>query len=312
MKKLLILLTLGIPLLAATPFGDPYRNTEERISREELAPHELWDRASGAFEEERWPHALAYMRRIAIEYPDSPFAPEALFYTGVAYYRMREFTLANRMFSKCLEQGVPKHLQEAFQYKFAIAEQHRTGCRRHMWGRSHGPMWKSGKEDALEIYDEIIVSLPSHELAALSLYSKGHLQWMMRDYEDAVETFTQLINRFPKHRYVPESYVAIARLYERQAEINPQNPDLLALAQVNVRKFRAAMPTDDRLMEAELRVELTREVLAKGLYDTGRYYERKKKPAAAAVYYQTAMRDYPDTPSAFASSERLSAIGYAS
>ncbi len=297
---------------ASPPFGNPYHTTEERLSREELPVHELWDRASDAFDEERWPDALAYMRRIAVEYPDSPFAPEALFFTGVAYYRMGEFTLANRMFSKCLEQSSPKHFQEAFQYKYAIAEQHRTGSRRHMFGKSHGPILKSGKEDALEIYDEIIVSLPSHELAALSLYSKGHLQWKMKDYEEAVETFQQLISRFPKHRYTPESYLAIARLYLRQAEISPQNPDLLALSQVNVRKFRSAMPTEDRLMEAEWMVIETKEVLAKGLYDTGRYYERKKKPSAAVVYYLTAVRDYPDTPSAEASSARLSVIGHAS
>ena len=48
-----------------------------------------------------------------------------------------------------------------------------------------------------------------------------------------------------------------------------------------------------------------RECIAKGLFDTGRFYEKIKKELAAQVYYEQTLKDYPDTKAADLARKRI-------
>ncbi len=262
-----------------------------------------------AYEAHDWDEAARQFYIVVTNFPQSSYGREASYFLGIAYFVMEEFEFANIQFTHYIKgQNHPKHFEEAMQYKFRIANAFRDGARRRILGYKQLPKWLSAKEMALDTYDEVIATVPCHELAAQSLYNKGCLLWEMEDYRLSVEAFQVLIRRFPKHELAPECYLCINQVFLEQSEREIQNPDLLALAQLNVKKFKHDFPGEPRLTQAEEDVMEMKELYARGLYETGQFYERLKKPDASKIYYKNAIQQFPDTSMAQECRERLDAL----
>lgn len=264
-----------------------------------------------AYEKQEWEEAKRQFMVITRSFPSSPYAKDAYFYLGVAFYELGEFEFANREFSSYIKaHHHPCYFEQAVQYKFAIAECFRHGARRHMFGSKQFPKWLSAHKLALEIYDEVIATMPCHELAAQALYTKGWFLWSSFEYRSSVEAFQTLIKRFPKHELALESYANINKVYLDQCQREFQNPDLLALAQLNVKKFKRDFPgEEERTFEAEQDILRIKEVYAQGLFDTGQFYERLQKPEASCLYYQNAIQKFPDTEISQLCRDRLITLG---
>ncbi|NGX58609.1 MAG: Outer membrane protein assembly factor BamD [Chlamydiae bacterium] len=256
-----------------------------------------------------WKHAIRHFHIVSINFPDHPCCENAKFYLGVSYYYFGEHEFANTAFSNYLKSSNnPEYLEDAIEYKFLIAEEFRAGAKRHIYGSKMLPAWLPATEQSIEIYDEIITSFPCHSLAAKALTSKAAVLWGNGDYRESVEAYLTLIRRFPKHEKAPESYLLISRLYLDQAHKEFQNPDILALAQLNFKKFEYDFPSEERLEEARYFVQEVKETFAKGLYDTGQFFERCKKTGASVIYYQNALQQFPDTAVAEQCRRRMMAL----
>lgn len=249
-----------------------------------------------AMNAEDWDEAARQFSIASYNFPNSPYGQEAFYYEGVAFYKMGEYDFANTSFSEYLKaKNHPRFFQETIEYKFSIAELFRMGARRRFLGTKQLPKLATGRTLAVKIYDEICAAVPCHEIAACSLYSKGFLLWSFHDYKGAVDCFQTIIRRFPKHQLAPECYCVINKVYCDQCEYEFQNPDILAFAYINLRRFQKDFPREERLAEAEADVLAVKEVYAKGLYETGQFYERIGKPNAACIYYQNAIKQFHDT-----------------
>lgn len=282
------------------------------IPSEDVATHSVHEHYSlgiKAVEDSKWNDAVRQFRIVTINFDKTTFARDARFLLGKSYYHAGELEFANTELTTYLEgQNNPKHFEAAFLYKFAIADHFREGAKRRAFGSKRSPKWFSGKELALEIYDEIITSLGSHDLAAKSLYWKAEMLASRSFYRSSRDTLQLLIKKFPKHELSADAYVKIAKLYLKEIHMERQNPDLLPLAEINLRHFREAFPRDLRIEKAEKVLAQMRELYAKGLHDTGRFYERKGLPRAAGIYYRTALSEYPETQFSKKSDKRLKFI----
>lgn len=257
-----------------------------------------------------WDAALTHFMVIYYHFDDSPFYADSLFYSAICYYFKSDFDLSNKQFSRYLTLGGKlKHFEKVFEFKFQIAEYFGKGKKKHLLGYNKFPKWVSAKSDAMEIFDEIIAALPGKEIAARSFFSKAELLRKKKEFRESIEALQSITRRFPKLALAAESFLKISAIYLEQSRIESQNPDLIALAQVNMQRFRKSFPSDDRIEMAKENVLAMKEVYAKSLYDTGRFYERKKKPNASAIYYRDAMQRYPETESASRSVDRLSSLG---
>lgn len=267
---------------------------------------EYYNKACAAFNAADWPEAALNFYIVSLNFPDTSYGHEAFFYEGICDYHLGEYDLANRKLDAYLKcQSNPKYFLEAMDYKLAIAEQFRCGAKKHVFGSAYMPKWSTGRTLALSIYDEIIAAMPNHELAAQALFSKGCLQWDLREFNDAIESFQTLVKRFPKHEYSPECFLSINKIYLAQSRLEFQNSDFVARAEINLRRFREVFPQEERIKEAAEDVTAIKEVYAKGLYDTGKFYEKIQKPNAAVIYYKKAINDFPDTNIANCCKDRL-------
>lgn len=300
----LLFLLFALPLEAAIVVKDGKLLDAEKVATMSVQDH--FSLGINAKNKRDWIEAATQFTIVVNNFPLTSYGIESHYHLGEALFYMQDFDYANEELSEYLKkQSNPKFFLQAIQYKYGIAEQLKNGARKRVFDYSFMPKWASGKGLALKIYDEVIAAMPCHDLAARSLYSKAELHWSIEEYKESVECYQSLIRRFPKHQGAPESYLLITEVYLEQCQVEFQNPDLITLAEINVRRFTQDFPRDERLQEAENNVALIKEVYAQGLYDTGQFYERVKKPHASILYYRNAIQQFPETQVADLCKKRL-------
>jgi outer membrane protein assembly factor BamD (BamD/ComL family) len=316
MKKAFLFFLL-FPIFSAAPLGVHaayiFKNGK-LIKSEEVATmsvQEHYSVAMDAYQKQNWDEVVHQSLIVVKNFSSTPFAQEALFYLGVGYFNTGELEYANRFLTNYLKkQATPKFFEEAIQYKFKIAEKYHRGEKKHVLGWENMPKWVPARDEAIAIYDEVITALPHHELAAHALFGKAKLLIKDDEYKSSIETYQTLVRRFPKHPLAAESYIGIGEVYLIQSQAQYPDQDYLDLAEINLRKFRYDFPGEERLAVAEKMLLDMKEVYASDLYDTGRFYERTKKPQAAYIYYMRILAKYPETKVCDLVNKRLSRLKY--
>ncbi|WP_316356010.1 outer membrane protein assembly factor BamD [Candidatus Neptunichlamydia sp. REUL1] len=301
MKKVAIILLICFGALSANPL-DP-------VIRSQINVHRYYSKMIDHYQNEDWQKLSWKCQDLIADFPTSPFAREALYYLGVAHYKLGEFEHANMAFSDYLkEELTPKFFDQVIRYKFEIARAFDEGARVHLFGWQKMPKWLPAYDEALEIYDEVITTLPRDDLAAQSLYRKGVILLRMEEYKKSIEAFQTLIRRFPKHPRSPDGYVGISEVYLTECDQEFPDANKLDLAEINLRKFRYHFPSEPRITEAEEKLLGMKERLANDLLEIAEFYERTKKKKAAAIYYATILKKYPETKAANKSEKRLKVL----
>lgn len=301
MRTLAILFLICFGTLSANPL-DP-------LVRSQINVHVYYSKMIDYYQSEDWQKLAWKCEDLITDFPTSPFAREAHYYLGVATFKLGEYEYSNRAFSTYLkEELTPKFFEQTIRYKFEIASEFDGGARVHLFGWNKLPKWMPAYEEAIEIYDEVITTMPRDDLAAKSLYRKGVLLLRMEEYTKSVEVFQTLCRRFPKHPLAPDAYVGIADVYLTECQKEFPDSNKLELAEINLRKFKTHFPTESRIEDAQKKLLGMKEALAGDLLEIAEFYERTKKGNAAAIYYATILKKYPETKAAKKSEKRLKVL----
>ncbi len=299
---------LTTPLSAAWVIKDGWIADADTVATLPCEDH--WTLGLQAMDAKNWREACLQFNIVAKNFPNNPMGQDACFFLGVAWMNMNELDFANDSFTAYLKcKNNPPYFLEAINYKFEIAEAFRCGAKRRILNTKQLPKWGDSTKLALQIYDEVIAAMPCHELAAQALYSKGQMHWVNKQYRESIECFQAITKRFPKNPLAPNSYIIINKIYLDQCQNEFQNPDILAFAQINMKRFKQEFPREERLEQAEYDVMCIKEVYAKGLYETGQFYERTHHSHASVIYYSNAIIQFPDTQVAGYCRERLMCLG---
>jgi outer membrane protein assembly factor BamD (BamD/ComL family) len=275
---------------------------------EALVPsvQEFYSYLQEAIDDEDWWSAIDFGEIVLYHFPESPFSQEIPFLIGMAYYRLNQFELANTALGEYLKKSAsPKHFEDAIEMKFAIAEFFRNGGKKRLFGSHKLPAIMPAREDALQIYDEVITTLPHHDIAIRSLLGKAEIQVDFDDFKPGIETLQLLIRRFPKHDLAAEGYLQINKIYLKQCQAQHLDPNLLDLAEVNLQKFLLAFPREPRLSDARAALDEMKELYAKNILETGMFFQKRKQNDASIIYYSKVISKYPDTHAADAARERV-------
>lgn len=301
------LILSAFPLQAAFIFKNGKIYDADKVATMSVQDH--FSAGIDAMNHQNWDEASKQFGIVIVNFPDSSYALDSHYYYGISLFNLHEYDLADIELTHYLKnQSNPKFFEQTIRTKYEIANCFKEGARKHLLGYSQMPKWASGYSLAVKIYDEVIAALPCHDLAAQALFSKAEMHWILEEYKEAIECYHSLIKRFPKHELAPKSYLLITEVYLDQCQVEFQNPDLLALAQITVRRFGQDFPREEALQQAEANVGMIKEVYAKGLYDTGQFYERVKKPQASILYYRNAIQQFPDTQIAVECQKRLEVL----
>lgn len=271
-----------------------------------LSVQEHYSLAKEAMEGGDWFELIRQSQVVVKNFPETPFAQDCYFYLGVAYFNLQELDFASRNFSLYLKKNTsPKFFEKAIEYKYLIAEQFGEGAKRRLLGQEALPKWLPSRLEAIAIYDEVVMALPQHDLAVKSLFGKANILFKEDEFSESIEAYQTLLRRFPKHPLACDSYIAITKVYHKQAQKEYPDPDYLDLAALNIKKFKMDFPGNPKTAESEAVFQEMLEVYAKELYKTAQFYERTKKPSASVIYYSKILTKYPSTKIAMQSQDRL-------
>jgi outer membrane protein assembly factor BamD (BamD/ComL family) len=296
-----------LPEVPGYPTAESYLVSKREKSTKSYQEH--FDMAMKAYQEGSYEEAATQFRIVKYNFPLDQEIQNSLFDLGICYMKMAELESANREFNHYLRGNHnPVYFAEVIENKFRIAESFKDGAKRRMFNSRNMPKVMSGADLALEIYDEVIAAVPSHDMAAKALFSKANLLWDIKEWKESVETFQTLVRRFPKHELSPDAYVSITKVYLEQGEFEYQNPDLIVFGEINLRRFQLDFPREERVAEVAQDVQTLKEVYANGLYETGLFYERTEKPKASVLYYKSAIERFPETEVASKCGDRLAIL----
>jgi outer membrane protein assembly factor BamD (BamD/ComL family) len=309
MRRTVVALLLSVSALPA--FSGLSALEENELTWENFGPsvQEYNSALQDSITAQDWWAVVDYATLISYNFPTTPFAQEASFILGEAYFKLGQYEYANDAFTAYLNRAsAPKHFEEAIQYKFTIAELFAKGTKKRLFGSPKFPAWVPAKEDAIPIFDEVIAALPHTDIAGKSLLQKARIQAHLEDYKPGIESLDLLIRRFPKTELAAEAYLEKNKTLLLQCKAQDLDPDVLDLAEMNVRKFRLAFPRESRLAEAEDILAQMQEIFAQHLLDIGRFFEKTKKFPASIIYYTKVLAKYPGTEASETARQKLEVL----
>lgn len=272
--------------------------------------HEYYSLANNAFEKYEWIEVIKYSKIIIQKFPTSSFTKDALYYLGVSYFNLKDYEIANKYFTRYLKDDFnPKYFEETMHYKYSIAHFFKKGSKKRVFGWKKGPKVLSAKEDSIVIFDEIIASMPTHEIAIRSLFAKAQLLVEDDEFKDAITTFEQITDKFEKHDLAIESFIEIQKVYLKQTTYKKQDPNILDLAELNIQKFRESYPLENEktTLLDNILLEM-KEKYAVGFLEIARFYEKTNKFEAAIIYYSKIIESFPNTKSSKVAQARFDKI----
>lgn len=249
-----------------------------------------------AIENQNYKWAEYYGTILLSAYPKSQFSTEVCFAMGKMYFAQQKLDLANSFFSECIKkEEVSKNFNEIFKYKLQIAQEYERGVRRPLFQSKLAPNWSSGKDESLQICEEIIMSLPKDNLAAEALFCKSRTLLSKKKYQDSIHTLEKLIDRFPNHFLALEGYMQIGKIYLLQTSKQFPDPDHLELAKINLDKMQTNFPDHSKIEELKELFNQMESLFAERLFIVAKHYDLMRKPESAAIYYATIIQEYPNT-----------------
>lgn len=254
-------------------------------------------------------NSIKHFEILIHNFPDSTYADESQYFLALEYYKLGRLDRANKHFANyMLSSKHTKYFEKAITYRLAIADLYAGGWKKNLFDMPTMPKILSAFDDAIEIYDEVIMVLPNHEMAAKALFSKASLELAMHDYNASNETLQTLLRRFQVSEYTTKAYVLLSELYLTQTKLESHNQDLLDLARINQRHFLEKFPRHEDHALIATSISDMEDIYSQRLYETGQFYERTQRPQSSVIYYSQLLQEFPNSKVAKLSKERLQVL----
>lgn len=253
--------------------------------------------AEKALEAQNIKEAKYHLKVIVYQGETSTVYSKAEYLLANLFFSLNNYEDANRYFSSYLNHTQDgEGVDQVFEKKYKIAMAYTTKTtKRHLLGSKSLPKLSSGKKVALELFDEVIVSLPGTDFAASSYFEKAGILLRTKQHTQALEEYEKLVIYYPYHEYVAEAHLKIGEIYLQKIGKGNYNMEYMHTAITNREKFIKLFPIDERIQVLDQMIESMKEKLAQVLFDRAKFYKRMKKPHSSKIYYQKILMEFPDT-----------------
>lgn len=254
--------------------------------------------ARGLMAEGDYRKAMRETDKFSKFYGDSPFADENQFLRGEIALRQGQYKDAAKEFQTLLTS-----YPDTARYDEAIAKQYEIADRYYDKGMANQDnKWRPFRNRpfnrAIEVYTMVIDNQPFTPEAAQAQYKVGLCHYAREEYLEAAFEYRRVIEDYAESEWVDEASFALAETYYEMAfpPAYDQMPSRLAIESID--SFKTRYPGDPRNSELDSRRAEMRERIAQQRLMNAKFYERRKKTAAAKIYYEIVANDFGDTQSA--------------
>jgi outer membrane protein assembly factor BamD len=255
---------------------------------------DLMNKARAAEESGSVGSALSAYGKVAKNYPNSIYAPEAL-------YRSAKLRLGRKEFFKAFEsyQGVVGRYPNSKRFSEIVGEQYRIasamldGARNRTWG------WLPGfrnREKGIEYFEYILLNAPYSDYAPLALMNVARGHQKLRQPEEAIDALDRMINSYPQSLLAPDAYLKLAQSHASLVEGPFYDQASTKEAVTYFEDFMILFPSDPNIAAAAKGLDSMKVMLAESKMKIGDFYLYKRSNfKAAKVFYNEAITAYPDS-----------------
>ena len=255
---------------------------------------DFMNRARAAEEAGSVKSALRLYGVVTKKYPNSVFAAEALYRTGVLHEKRQEYYKA----FDTLQQMVSRY-PNSEKFSQVIGEQYRIanllfeGKRPRLWGFLPG---FRNREKAIEYFETIVHSAPYSDYAPLSLMNASRGYKMIHEPEAAIDALDRMINTYPRSALTPDAYLKIAQTHAALVDGPAYDQASTKEAITYYEDYMILFPGDAGMVTAEKGLAKMKKILAQSKLTIADYYFKyRKNYKAAKVFYNEAITVYPDS-----------------
>ena len=252
--------------------------------------------------------AIRTYQAIAKKYPNSIYAPEAL-------YRSARIRLARKEYNKSFEdfQQVLGRYPNTRRFNEITGEQYRIasalldGARgRMLFGLLPG--FKQ-REKSIEYFETILVNAPYSDYAPLSLMNVARGHQKLGNIENAIDALDRMINTYSQTLLAPDAYLKLAQTHASLVDGPYYDQGSTKEAITYFTDFMLLFPSDTGVANAEKGLDGMKTMLAESKMRMADFYFYKRSNfKAARVFYNEAITAYPESKIAQRAKARLAEV----
>lgn len=246
--------------------------------------------------------------RIAKRYPNSIYAPEAL-------YRSARLRLSRKDYAKAFGdfQQVLGRYPNTPRFNEIIGEQYRIssamldGARgRMLFGLLPG---FTQRDKAIEFFETILVNAPYSDYAPLSLMNIARGHQRLGNIEHAIDALDRMINSYSQSLLAPDAYLKLAQTHASLVDGPFYDQGATKESITYFTDFMLLFPSDTNIGAAEKGLDGMKTMLAESKMKIADFYFYKRSNIKAArVFYNEAITAYPESAIADRAKSRLTEV----
>ncbi len=268
---------------------------------------DLMNKARTAEEAGKDGTALKFYGLVSKKYPNSVYAAEALFRTGLIRQKRHQFHKAFLSY-----QTLVTLYPSSEKFNQVIGEQYRIASDLSEGKRNKFVTWLPGfrnRERAVEYFETIVMTAPYSDYAPLALMNAARGYKRMNEVPAAIDALDRMINLYPKNVLTPDAYLRIADTHASLVDGPLYDQASTKEAITYYEDYMILFPGHPGMAQAEKGLNDMKTVLARSKMVIADYYFKyRKNYKAAKVFYNEAITAYPDSPVAAEARTKLVAV----
>jgi outer membrane protein assembly factor BamD len=268
------------------------------------SPKAQFDYALTFYNEKKLEDALREFKKLIKEYPKSFEASESQYYLGLIEEERGNLYEAYQAYQKLVDKyPFSERIKDVVEKEYSIAEKFMSGYKRKALG-----VVLPVENPAIEIFSKVVENSTYGPLAPKAQYKLGLVLKGAQRYYEAEDSFNKVISNYPDSEWAEPSKYQIASCRAALSRSPDYDQGAAGEAKQKFEEFVREHPDAILSIEAEANIAKLNEKEAESSFNTARFYEKQKANKAAKIYYNYVISNYPNSPWAAKSIERLQVL----
>ncbi len=150
----------------------------------------------------------------------------------------------------------------------------------------------SSFKSAAKNFEEVIRQHPYSNYATRAQIMAAYAHYRAQQYEDAIASVNAFVQLYPTHKDVPYAYYLKALCYYNQISSVERDQKMTQVAENTFQELIHRFPYSVYAKDARFKLDLTREHIAGGHMEVGRFYQSQYLPISALSRFRTVVQRY--------------------
>lgn len=150
----------------------------------------------------------------------------------------------------------------------------------------------SNFKSAAKNFEEVIRQHPYSHYAARAQIMSAYCHYRAQEYEDAVASVNAFVLLYPTHKDVPYAYYLKSLCYYNQISSVERDQKITETAEASFLELIHRFPYSVYTKDAKFKLDLTREHIAGGHMEIGRFYQSQSLHVAALARFRRVVQKY--------------------